>query len=208
MGDESIEITSITVAEVDEAAERESLKKLEAVFFISGRYLSMQDLISYTDLNPIIIRELIEKLQEKYAEMNSAMEIVEKSGLWKMDVSPEYVDVVNRLATGSSEFSNAEKETLAIVAYKHPIKQSVIIKIRGNKAYDHIKKFVQLGLLKKKKEGHTYILGLADDFYDYFNVKDPEEGILENDSNSENSKEFGHVKQEGVKEEVEKTEEG
>ncbi len=169
-------VTSKTADEIDEAQEKEDLKKLEAVFFISARFLNMQELISYTDLNPIIIRELIEKLQERYDRDDSAIEIVYKKGeeseLWKMDVKQEYSDVVNRLATGSSEFSNAEKETLAIIAYKQPIKQSVVIKIRGNKAYDHIKKFVELGLLKKKKLGHTSELSLADEFYDYFNVQE------------------------------------
>jgi segregation and condensation protein B len=163
--------TSKTLDEIDNAKEREDLKKLEAVFFVSAKYLNMQELISLTDLNPIILRELIEKLQEKYEKNDSAIEIIEKSGLWKMDVRGEYSHIINRLASGSSEFSKAEQETLAIIAYKQPIKQSVIIKIRGNKAYDHIKKFNDLGLIKKKKQGHTAELSLSDDFYDYFNVK-------------------------------------
>ena len=171
-----MEPTSRTLDEVDEAREREDMKKLEAVFFVSGRFLTMADLISLSDLNPIIIRDLIERIKEKYDKDDSAVRIVEKNEMWKMDVKPEYNDVVNRLATGSSEFSNAEQETLAIIAYKQPIKQSVIIKIRGNKAYDHVKKFVDLGLLKKKKIGHTNELSLSDEFYDYFSVS--EEGGL------------------------------
>ena len=50
----------------------------------------------------------------------------------------------------------------------------MIIKIRGNKAYDHVKKFVELGLLKKKKAGHTNELFLSDEFYEYFSVTQPE----------------------------------
>jgi len=165
-----MEVSSKTIEEIDEAKEKENLKKLEAIFFISGRFLSMQDLISYSDLNPILIRETIDKLKKKYLDSDSAIEIVEKSGLWKMDVKPDYSYIVNRIATGSAEFSKAEQETLAIIAYKHPIKQSVIIKIRGNKAYDHIKKFNDLGLIKKKKQGHTSELSLSDEFYDYFNI--------------------------------------
>jgi segregation and condensation protein B len=165
---------SKTIDELDNAKEFEDLKKIEAVFFVSGRFLNMQELISFTDFNPIIIGELIKKLQEKYEKSESAMEIVEKNGLWKMDVKPEYSKIINKIATGSSEFGNAEKETLAIIAYKQPIKQSVIIKIRGNKAYDHIKKFVELGLVRRKKSGHTHELSLTDDFYDYFNVKEKE----------------------------------
>lgn len=163
-------VTSKTIEEIDEAKEKESLKKLEAIFFVSGRFLSMQDLISYTDLNPIILRELIEKLKEKYDNQDSAIEIVEKNEMWKMDVRSGYSYLVNRLATGSSEFTKAEQETLAIIAFKQPIKQSVVVKIRGNKAYDHIKKFSDLGLLKKKKIGHTNELTLSEDFYDYFNI--------------------------------------
>jgi segregation and condensation protein B len=163
---------SKTLNEIDETREKEDLKKLEAVFFVSGRFLNMQELVSITDLNPIIIQELIDKLQEKYTESDSAIEIINKKDLWKMDVKQEYSDIVHRLATGSSEFSKAEKETLAIIAYKQPIKQSVIIKIRGNKAYDHIKRFIELGLLKKKKIGHTNELSLSEEFYDYFNVRE------------------------------------
>ena len=175
-----MDITSKTAEEIDNAREKEDMKRLEAVFFVSGRFLSMQELISLSDLNPIIIKEFIEKLQEKYETLDSAIEIVEKNGLWKMDVKREYSDIINRLATGSSEFSKSEQETLAIIAYKQPMKQSVLIKIRSNKAYDHIKKFLGLGLIKKKRTGHTYELSLNDDFYDYFNLQENQFKLKEN----------------------------
>jgi segregation and condensation protein B len=176
-----MEATSKTIEEIDETKEKEDMKKIEAVLFISGRFLSMQELISLTDLNPIIIQELIEKLQDRYAQLDSAIEIVKKSDLWKMDVRQEYFDIINRLATGSSEFSKAEQETLGIIAFKQPIKQSVIIKIRGNKAYDHVKKFSELNLIKRKRIGHTHELSLSDDFYDYFSVNDPENPLRESE---------------------------
>jgi segregation and condensation protein B len=205
---------SDTIKEIDDSREKENLKKLEAVFFVSGRFLNMQELISFTDFSPVIIQELIEKLQERYGRDDSAIEIVStlqsvprddsegmstrgKNEMWKMDVKQEHVDVINRLATGSSEFSNAEKETLAIIAYKQPIKQSVIIKIRGNKAYDHIKKFVELGLLRKKKMGHTNILTLADEFYDYFNLNENSNPLQEGEGSAQNS----DLPQESLKEE-------
>ena len=169
-------VTSRTIDEVDNAREKEDMRKLEAVFFVSGRFLNMQELVSLSDLNPVIIRNLIGRLQEKYDKNDSAIEIVEKKTeegeMWKMDVRREYHNVINKLATGSSEFSKAEQETLAIIAFKQPIKQSVIIKIRGNKAYDHVKKFAELGLVKKKKTGHTSELSLSDEFYDYFSVNE------------------------------------
>ncbi len=180
-------VTSQTQKELDEGNEIENLKTLEAVFFVSGRFLNMQDLISLSDINPIMIKELIGKLREKYDKDNSALEIIEKAGMWKMDVKPEYTHIINKLATGSAEFTKAEQETLAIIAFKQPIKQSVIIKIRGNKAYDHIKKFFDLNLIKKKKEGHTQILSLSDEFYDYFNVQEGDSVLRVKEKSSDSS---------------------
>ena len=163
-----MEITSKTIDEIDSSREQENLKKLEAALFIAGKFLSIQELIALTDINPILLKKLLSDLQDKYKD--SAIEIMQKDNLWKMDVSAEYTYLVNKLATGSSEFSKAEQETLAIIAYKAPIRQSIIIKIRGNKAYDHIKKFTELGLINKKKLGHTAELSINESFHEYFHL--------------------------------------
>jgi segregation and condensation protein B len=128
----------------------------------------LKELVALTDINPILLRKTLQDLSYKYKD--SGIEIVNKEELWKMDVAKEYVGIVNKLATGNAEFTKAEQETLAIIAYKQPIKQSIVIKIRGNKAYDHIKNFVSMGLLNKKRTGHTSELSLKDEFYDYFNL--------------------------------------
>jgi segregation and condensation protein B len=194
--------TSKTIKEIDETREKEELKILEAVLFISGRYLSMQELISLSDLNPIILGDLIERLKDKYNKEDSALEVTEKNGMWKMDVRQEYTSIINRLATGTAEFSKAEQETLAIIAYKQPIKQSVIIKIRGNKAYDHIKKLTDLELIKRKKAGHTHELSLSEDFYDYFSVSENERTSVPG-LNEEIKKEIEEVEKEVEAEETE-----
>lgn len=156
------------VRDIDQERELELIKKIEASLFISGRFLSIKELVALTDINPILLRKLLGDLQERYKD--SAIEIVSKNDSWKMDVSQDHIGLVNKLATGSTEFSKAQQETLAIIAYKQPMKQSVLVKIRGNKSYDHIKDFVNMGLIMKKKTGHTYELTLSDDFYDYFHL--------------------------------------
>ena len=165
-----MEISSKTADEIDHGNEKENLKLLEAILFISGRFLSVQEIASISGFNSMQVYDLIEKLREKYDRKDSAIEIIEKNGVWKMDVSGEYSYIINKLATGSAEFSKAEQETLAIIAFKQPIKQSVVVRIRGNKAYDHIGNFVQLGLIRKKKMGRTHELSLSSEFYDYFNI--------------------------------------
>ena len=167
-----MEPTKRTLEEIDSSIEIENTKKIEAALFIAGRFLSLQELIALTDVNPILLKKILSDLKDKYK--TSGFQVIERNGLYKMDVSEEHTHIVSKLATGSSEFTKAEQETLAIIAYKSPIKQSVIIKIRGNKAYDHVKKFAQMNLIHKKKQGHTAELTLTENFYDYFHISNGE----------------------------------
>jgi segregation and condensation protein B len=163
------------IEDLDEEREKEYLRKIESALFVSGKWISLQDLVMLTNINPILLRMLIKKLKEDFTLREGAIEIFEKKDLWKMDIKNEYLHIAGKLATGRSEFTKAEQETLAIIAYKQPIKQSVVVNIRGNKAYDNIKKFKELGLVRTKRQGHTYELSLNDDFYEYFSLKDEEE---------------------------------
>jgi segregation and condensation protein B len=177
-------ITQSTAQEIEtefEDREKESQEKVEAALFISGRFLNLQDLIMLTDINPIMLKEILHKLAKKYSQ--GAIRLVVRNNSWKMDVAEKYHNLINRLATGAAEFTKAEQETLAVIAYKQPVKQSVIIKIRGNKAYDHIHKFREIGLVTAKRAGHTLELNLSEEFYEYFNVHKKE---LNNKPISEN----------------------
>jgi segregation and condensation protein B len=180
-----MEVTSKTMDEIDWSKEKENIRLVEAILFISGRFLSIQEIMDLSYLNSLVIKDCLDKLKEKHNKDDSSLEIIERDNLWKMDVRSEYHYLINKLAGGSQEFTKAEQGTLAIIAYKQPIKQSVIIKIRGNKAYDHVHKFVKLGLLKAKKEGHTNILTLSDEFYDYFNVAPGGSNVLKEKNVSE-----------------------
>ncbi len=173
-----MEVSRKTIEEIDWSKEKENIRLIESILFISGRFLSMQELMNLSELNSLMITECLNKLKDKHNGEDSSLEIIEKDNLWKMDVRPEYHYLINKLAGGAQEFTKAEQSTLAIIAYKQPIKQSVIIKIRGNKAYDHIHKFIKLGLLKAKKDGHTNLLTLSDEFYDYFNVAAGSNNVL------------------------------
>ncbi len=167
-------ITKSTASQIEnqfEINEVEATEKVEAALFIAGRFLTLQELIMLTDINPITLKSILYNLEKKYS--HGTLRVVRRKESYKMDIAEKYHYLINKLATGSAEFTKAEQETLAIIAYKQPIKQSVVIKIRGNKSYDHIKKFRTLGLVKAKQEGHTLILELSEEFYEYFNVTKP-----------------------------------
>lgn len=154
--------------------EGELLRKIESILFLSANFLSIEDLVRTTGINPITLKEMIVKLHERYRKQNSALVIVHRKtefgDYFKMDVRKEYHSLINKIATGDTEFTKAEQETLAVIAYKQPVRQSAIVKIRGNKAYEHIKHFIQVGLIRTKKISRTIELNLSDKFYDYFNI--------------------------------------
>ena len=169
-------VTESTAKEIEtqfEFNETEAQEKVEAALFVAGRFLTLQDLILLTDINPIMLKSLLYNLEKKYS--HGTIRIIRRSESYKMDIAEKYHFLINKLATGSAEFTKAEQETLAIIAYKQPIKQSVVIKIRGNKSYDHIKKFRNLGLVNAKRNGHTLDLNLSEEFYEYFNVTKKEQ---------------------------------
>jgi len=62
------EISSRSVEEVDNEREMESLRKLEAALFIAGKFLSVPELVALTDINPILLKKMLEDLQDGYQE--------------------------------------------------------------------------------------------------------------------------------------------
>jgi chromosome segregation and condensation protein ScpB len=57
---------------------------------------------------------------------------------------------------------------LGLIAVKHPVKQSIVVKIIGNKAYDYIKLLAEKGFVKAKKAGNTKLLEITPKFESYF----------------------------------------
>jgi segregation and condensation protein B len=66
--------------------------------------------------------------------------------------------------------SPAAFETLAVIAYKQPIKQSDLVVIRGNKSYEHVRELEKRGLISAERSGRTKLLTTTRAFADYFGL--------------------------------------
>jgi len=99
------------------------------------------------------------------------MMVLEEGTAWKMTVREGYLQTVRKI-TPYMEFSKTLMETLAVVAWKQPIMQSDVIKIRTNKAYEHIGELQEMGFLAKERHGRSFLLKLSQKFYDYFDLRD------------------------------------
>ncbi|HDI72783.1 MAG TPA: SMC-Scp complex subunit ScpB, partial [Candidatus Altiarchaeales archaeon] len=60
-----------------------------------------------------------------------------------------------------------------------PIKQSKVVKERGNRAYRYIRKLIEQELIEGKKSGRTRILTTTSKFRDYFQIQDLRELVKE-----------------------------
>ena len=55
---ESPILSAETVESLDDEIEKENIKKVEAALFVAGRFLSIPELITLTDVNPILLRKI------------------------------------------------------------------------------------------------------------------------------------------------------
>src|SRR3989344_3087282 len=147
-------------------------KKIEAILFTTGRFVSIEEISQLCNLSQEQIKQEIELLKKDYSEKDSALHLIEETNKFRLNIKSEYGFLANKLVS-SKEFDNPTTKTLAIIAYQQPVLQSKVIKIRGNKAYDHIKLLKETELITAEKAGRTRLLKLTQKFYDYFDVAEP-----------------------------------
>ena len=145
-------------------------KKVEAVLFASGKFLEINKIAEMLNLGSVgIVKKTIEDLKEEYKNKDSAIEILEQGSSYRMHIKPDFIPFVKDLMT-ETEFDRPTISTLAIIAWKQPILQSRIVKIRGNTAYDHLKFLEEKEFIVRKQHGLTKLVKLTPKFYEYFDT--------------------------------------
>lgn len=141
----------------------------EAALFASGIPLSAGEIASVLNTSEAHARELIAQLREEYEQRNSALEVLELEGKFVLQLRPEYSESVSQLAP--KEISTPVLRTLSVIAYYQPVTQSKVVRIRGNKAYEHIKELAERGLIAGEKHSRTRLLKTTHGFAEYFGLK-------------------------------------
>ncbi len=114
------------------------------------------------------VEEALEELKEDYK--NRGIRLIEEGGKWKFTIIQDAAEKVKL----PPEFPKSLVETMAVIAANRPIKQSDVIKIRGNRAYEHIKRLENLGFISTERKGNTLIIDLTDKFFEYFSISKEE----------------------------------
>ena len=151
----------------------ENLKRIEAVLFAVGKEITSERIASLCSLDVKQVEETIQVLTSQYAQMNNSLQIVKKENGWKLTVRDQYVPLVSSLVS-NTELERPLMETLAVIAWRYPVVQSEVVKLRNAKAYDHMKQLEEMGFVAKEKHGRTFKVKLTKKFFEYFDLPSEE----------------------------------
>jgi segregation and condensation protein B len=141
---------------------------LEAALFVSDKPLSLEKLSRIAGIgSEQEVKLLLAELQQKLAKEDRGIELVETPEGYELRVKQEYREKVAKLAP-FADLSDGMMRTLAIVAAKQPVKQSLIVKYQGNKAYGYVAGLEKKGLIRTEKYGRTKMITTTPDFEKYF----------------------------------------
>jgi segregation and condensation protein B len=144
---------------------------IEAALYVAGKPLELKTLAAVVGFrSEDKVKELARSLKAKYGADGSCLEVLELSdGRFVMQLKPQYVQHVKRLATRQL-LTPGPMKTLSFIAYRQPVTQSYLAKVRGNLAYSHVKQLREVGLIAEERLGRTKILRTTPNFADYFNL--------------------------------------
>ncbi len=149
--------------------------KIEAILFSTGRRMTVEEISSLTGIeDKDLIKRVLLELKADYEQRGTSLTLKEEAGGWKLTVKDHYAYIAEKLIT-KAELDKPLLETLAVIAWRYPVMQSEVIKIRHNKAYDHIKQLEELGFIKRIKHGRTKKIILTDHFFEYFDLPSKEQ---------------------------------
>lgn len=149
---------------------REIIRNLvEGALYAAGRSLSIEEISTKLNMSKIKIEELLNELLEIYNNRSSAITIINIGEKYQMQIKSEYSEKISQFAQGGAI---AEKylRTLTIIALKQPILKSIVIKIRGTGAYEHIKFLEENGFIISDKKGRSSELSTTDKYAEMFGL--------------------------------------
>lgn len=145
-------------------------KQIEAILFTVGRPLDTQQIAEMLSLGSVgMVKNALTELKQEYQEKDSALEILEDNNKFRMNIKGEHMHLVKDLMP-VTELDKSTLETLAIIAWKAPVLQSDVVKIRGNKTYEHMKILVENDFVTTTPTGLSKTIKITPKFYQYFDT--------------------------------------
>ncbi|WP_414751949.1 SMC-Scp complex subunit ScpB [Anabaena sp. CCY 9910] len=145
--------------------------KIEAILYLKGKPLSISEIAEYAACDRATVEEGIIELMDSYAHRDSALEVVETTDGYSLQLRPDFQDLVQTMIP--VELGLGALRTLAAIALNSPILQSDLIELRGSGVYQHVPELVELGFVRKRRdnESRSYSLQVTPKFHQYFQIE-------------------------------------
>lgn len=148
-------------------------RKVEAILFALAREAKAEDLSRLCSISISDAEQAVQELIQEYENSSGSLRVVPRENGWKMSVKDEFMPLVSGIIK-ETELDKGLMETLAVIAWKYPITQAEVIKLRHSKAYEHLKQLMEMGFIAKEKSGRTYKIKLGQKFFEYFDLPSKE----------------------------------
>ena len=126
---------------------------VEAVLFVgapAGVRLTGKKLAALMrDVSPEEVKKTVGELNHEYEQRNSAFRIVEESGNYKMQLSPDLIAVQNHFfgRDRSTTLSQGAIDVLAVVAYNQPVSRPQVDAIRARPSAGVLNQLIRRNLI-------------------------------------------------------------
>jgi len=156
---------------VASTTDRYKTQVIEGALYVAGKPLDIQTLGSVSKMRTEgKVRDIARSIVERYKQSETSLEVLElQDGRFVMQLKPEYVNAVRKLATRKL-LTPGPLKTLSFIALKQPVTQSYVVRVRGKLTYQYVKQLEDLELVSESKLGRTKVLRTTRVFSDYFNL--------------------------------------
>jgi segregation and condensation protein B len=151
---------------------------LEAVLFTCDDPLPLSKLKDIVpDVKADEIKDALAQLKAEYDATGRSFTLEEIAGGYQLLTRPQYADIIGKLRKSKADrkLSAAALETLAIIAYKQPIKRVDIEAIRGAASGELVRALMERNLVKiagrEDVPGTPLQYGTTKEFLETFGVK-------------------------------------
>jgi len=128
--------------------------KIESLFFITHKPLSIGELIRLTESGKTAIEEALAELTNEYKVKNGGIELLQLEDKYQFATASDNSELIakflNTEATG--ELTRPSLETLTIIAYRGPVSKAELELIRGVNCSLIIRNLLMRGLIESSED--------------------------------------------------------
>ncbi len=140
---------------------------IEATLFGAGRSMSLEQLSRGLNRDIKEVSDSLLTLQVALKRRrNGALQLVEISGKWALEVKPKIAEKLPKEA--KTDISPRLLKAAALIAYHQPMEQASLVKLLGEKAYGYVKQLSDSGLIDRRRSGNTRRLTTTRRFSEVF----------------------------------------